>query len=111
MWSSAIRRGSRRISWRGFSLNGCRRDSVSNSSLAGADLAHVPYRGDYTTDLIGGRVQVAFFSIAAEPAVASRLGAMGIDPTPMTAADFGKFIAAETGKWAKVVQFAHIQPE
>ena len=32
--------------------------------MAGVDLVHVPYRGDYTADLFGGRVQVAFFAIA-----------------------------------------------
>ena len=28
--------------------------------MAGVDLVHVPYRGDYMADLLGGRVQVAF---------------------------------------------------
>jgi len=32
--------------------------------MAGVNLVHVPYRGDYTADLLGGRVQVAFFAIA-----------------------------------------------
>lgn len=40
-----------------------------------------------------------------------RLFDMGIEPTPMTAAEFGKFIAAETAKWAKVVKFAGIKAE
>ncbi len=147
--------------------------------MAGVDLVHVPYRGDYTADLLGGRVQVAFFAIAdaigyvrsgklralavttagrfaelpdipamceflpgyeasgwlgigapsgtpseiikelnsktnaviAEPDVKARLVAMGLEPTPMAPAEFGKFIAAETKKWAKVVNFAHIKPE
>jgi tripartite-type tricarboxylate transporter receptor subunit TctC len=30
---------------------------------------------------------------------------------PMTPADFGKFIAKETEKWAKVIKFAGIKPE
>jgi hypothetical protein len=29
----------------------------------------------------------------------------------VSSADFGKFIAAETEKWAKVVKFAKIKPE
>jgi hypothetical protein len=29
----------------------------------------------------------------------------------MTPADFGKFIAKETEKWAKVVKFAGLKPE
>jgi tripartite-type tricarboxylate transporter receptor subunit TctC len=41
----------------------------------------------------------------------TRLLAMGIEPTPMTTAAFGTFIAAETEKWAKVVKFADIKPD
>ncbi len=36
---------------------------------------------------------------------------MGIEPMSMTPAEFGKFIAAETEKWAKVVKFAAIKPK
>ncbi len=147
--------------------------------MAGVNLVHVPYRGDYTADLLGGRVQVAFFAIAdsigyvkdgrmralavttakrfaqlpqlpaiaeflpgyeatgwlgigapkrtaagiieklngeinaalADPAITARLGTMGIEPTPNTSVEFGKFIAAETDKWAKVIAFAHIKAE
>jgi tripartite-type tricarboxylate transporter receptor subunit TctC len=147
--------------------------------MAGVDLVHVPYRGDYTADLLGGRVQVAFFAVAdaagyvkdgkmhalavttakrfaqlpdipamdeflpgyeasgwlgvgapkdidpkiveklnaetnavlADSELKARLLGMGIEPTPMSAAEFGKFIAAETDKWAKVVQFADIKPK
>ena len=32
--------------------------------MAGVDLVHVPYRGDYTADLLGGQVQVAFLALA-----------------------------------------------
>jgi hypothetical protein len=32
-------------------------------------------------------------------------------PMPMTPPDFGKFIADETEKWAKVVKFAGLKPE
>jgi tripartite-type tricarboxylate transporter receptor subunit TctC len=145
--------------------------------MAGVDLVHVPYRGDYTTDLLGGRVEVAFFAVAdaasyvkegkmralavttanrcaqlpdipamdqflggyeasgwlgigapkdvdrkiverlnteintilADSEMKARFSVMGIEPTPMSAAEFGKFIAAETDKWAKVVKFADIK--
>jgi tripartite-type tricarboxylate transporter receptor subunit TctC len=147
--------------------------------MAGVDLVHVPYRGDYTADLLEGRVQVAFFAIAdatgyitdgkmralavttanrfaqlpdipamneflpdyeasgwlgigapkdidikiveklnaevnavlASSEIKARLLGMGIEPTPMSATEFGKFIAAETDKWAKVVKFADIKPK
>ncbi len=147
--------------------------------MAGVDLVHVPYRGDYAADLLGGRVQVAFFAVAdaagyvkdakmralavttakrfaqlpdipamdqflpgyeatgwlgigaprdMDPMIIAKLNAetnavltdsemkarllgMGIEPTPMSAGQFGKFIAAETDKWAKVVKFADIKPK
>jgi hypothetical protein len=36
---------------------------------------------------------------------------MGGMPRPMTASDFGKIIATETEKWAKVIRAADIKPE
>ncbi len=46
----------------------------------------------------------------ADPGISSRIADLGSVPTPMTASDFGKFIAAETEKWAKVIRFANIKP-
>jgi tripartite-type tricarboxylate transporter receptor subunit TctC len=46
----------------------------------------------------------------ADPAISSRIGDLGSVPMPMTSGDFGKFIATETEKWAKVVRFANIKP-
>jgi hypothetical protein len=40
--------------------------------------------------------------------LANTLGGAG---TPMTPTDFGKLIADETEKWAKVIKFAGIKPE
>jgi tripartite-type tricarboxylate transporter receptor subunit TctC len=144
--------------------------------MAGVDLVHVPYRADYTADLLAGRVQVAFNAVAestgyikdgrlhalgvttgkrfaqlpdtptigeslpgyetsgwlgigapkdtpsdvvarlnkeintvvADPEMTKRLLGMGIEPMHLTPAEFGKFMAAETDKWAKVVKFADI---
>jgi tripartite-type tricarboxylate transporter receptor subunit TctC len=45
----------------------------------------------------------------ADPAIKSRIADLGSVPMPMTAGDFGNFIAAETEKWAKVVKFAGIK--
>src|SRR5260370_10447415 len=41
----------------------------------------------------------------------SRYAALGSEPNPSSPADFGKLIAAETEKWAKVIAFARIKPE
>lgn len=40
----------------------------------------------------------------ADPAIKARLADLGGDPLPGTPEDFGKLIAAETAKWAKVVE-------
>jgi tripartite-type tricarboxylate transporter receptor subunit TctC len=47
----------------------------------------------------------------ADPKLKTRLSELGVIPMPMTGADFGKFIVAETDKWTKVVKFADIKAE
>jgi tripartite-type tricarboxylate transporter receptor subunit TctC len=47
----------------------------------------------------------------ADPRLAARLAAEGGTAIGGTPADFGKLIAAETEKWAKVVRTANIKPE
>ncbi|MGB6468467.1 MAG: tripartite tricarboxylate transporter substrate binding protein [Xanthobacteraceae bacterium] len=146
--------------------------------MAGVDLVHVPYRGDYMSDLLGGRVQVGFNPVSStigfiragklqalaamtvtrqealpdipplgdflpgyeasgwqgvgapkntpaeiidrlnkeinavvtDPRVKARFAEIGVEPMSMTPVEFGKFIADETVKWAKVIKFAGIKP-
>jgi tripartite-type tricarboxylate transporter receptor subunit TctC len=47
----------------------------------------------------------------ADPAIKSKLVDLGFVPTPMPAAAWGKFVADETGKWAKVIKFAGVKAE
>jgi tripartite-type tricarboxylate transporter receptor subunit TctC len=48
----------------------------------------------------------------ADPAIRARLVDLGaLVMPPNSPADFAKFIAADTDKWRKVVQFAHLKPE
>jgi len=48
----------------------------------------------------------------ADPAVKARLLSLGgLVVPPNTAAEFGKFIAADTEKWREVVKFANLKPE
>jgi tripartite-type tricarboxylate transporter receptor subunit TctC len=47
----------------------------------------------------------------ADPTMKARLAAIGGEPLPGTPAEFGKLIAEETEKWAKVVQGAGLKPE
>jgi tripartite-type tricarboxylate transporter receptor subunit TctC len=48
--------------------------------MAGVDLVHVPYRGDYMADLLGGHLQVAFAGIAdcLEQIADAKLRALGV---------------------------------
>jgi tripartite-type tricarboxylate transporter receptor subunit TctC len=147
--------------------------------MAGVDIVHVPYRDNFTADLIGGQVQVAFVPITnvieqirdgrlralavttvsrsellpgvpalneflpgydatgwngisapkgtpvpiieklnkaisamvVDPAMKARLIGLGIEPLTMTPAEFGKRIADDTEKWAKVIRFANVKAE
>ena len=147
--------------------------------MTGVDLVHVPYRGSFIPDLLGGQVQVVFAPIPvaiayiragklrvlavtgaarskalpdtptvgelvpgyeasawygigapektpaeivdklnkeiaaclADSKIEARLSDLGAIPMPMTSEEFGKFIAAETKKWAKVIHAANIKPQ
>jgi tripartite-type tricarboxylate transporter receptor subunit TctC len=47
----------------------------------------------------------------ADPVVKSKLIELGFVPTQMTAGAWGKFVAGETEKWAKVIKFAGVKLE
>jgi tripartite-type tricarboxylate transporter receptor subunit TctC len=47
----------------------------------------------------------------ADPAMKARLAALGGEPLPGTPAEFGRLIAEETEKWAKVVKAAGLKPD
>jgi tripartite-type tricarboxylate transporter receptor subunit TctC len=47
----------------------------------------------------------------ADPKMKARLADIGGVPMPMTPADFGRLIADETEKWAKVIKFAGIRAD
>jgi tripartite-type tricarboxylate transporter receptor subunit TctC len=53
-------------------------------------------------DKLAGNVMAGL----ADPQLKARIKDLGGETVPMAAAEFGKFIAEETGKWAKVVKFA-----
>jgi hypothetical protein len=45
-----------------------------------------------------------------DPKIKERIVNLGGVPVPMTPIEFGKLIAEETEKWAKVVNAANIKP-
>jgi tripartite-type tricarboxylate transporter receptor subunit TctC len=47
----------------------------------------------------------------ADPGMKARLAAIGGEPLPGSSAEFGRLIAEETDKWAKVVRAGGIKPE
>jgi len=47
----------------------------------------------------------------ADPSLRSRYAALGSEPDPLSAAEFGKLIVAETEKWGNVIRFAGIESE
>jgi tripartite-type tricarboxylate transporter receptor subunit TctC len=60
---------------------------------------------------IVGRLNKEINAAIADPAMKARLAAIGGEPLPGTPAGFGRLIAEETDKWAKVVRAAGIKPE
>jgi tripartite-type tricarboxylate transporter receptor subunit TctC len=53
----------------------------------------------------------ALNAVLSDPDVKTRLAAVGAEPMPMTAVEFGTFVADETEKWAKVIRTANIKPD
>jgi tripartite-type tricarboxylate transporter receptor subunit TctC len=62
-----------------------------------------------TPPAIVGRLNEEINAALADPKIQSRLVALGGMVLPGSPGDFGKLIAEETVKWAKVVKFAGIE--
>jgi tripartite-type tricarboxylate transporter receptor subunit TctC len=56
------------------------------------------------------KINKAINEALADPKIKDRLANLGGVAMPMTAGEFGAFVAADTAKWAKVIQTAHISP-
>jgi tripartite-type tricarboxylate transporter receptor subunit TctC len=57
------------------------------------------------------KLNAAISAIVADPKFKAKLADMGNTAVSDTPAEFGKLIADDTAKWAKVVEFAGIKPE
>jgi len=60
---------------------------------------------------IVGKLNQAVNAVLADPKLQTRLAELAGEPMPMTPAEFGKLVAEETDKWAKVIRAANIKPE
>jgi tripartite-type tricarboxylate transporter receptor subunit TctC len=57
------------------------------------------------------KLNQAVNAVLADPKLQARLVELGGEPMPMTPAEFGKLVAEETEKWAKVIRAANIKAE
>jgi tripartite-type tricarboxylate transporter receptor subunit TctC len=64
-----------------------------------------------TPTAIIDKLNSAINAIVAEPETRTRLVDIGVRPLSMTPAEFGKLIADDTEKWAKVIRTANIKTE
>jgi tripartite-type tricarboxylate transporter receptor subunit TctC len=61
-----------------------------------------------TTAAVIDKLNNEINAVTADPIIKARLAGLGVVPIAMTSAEFGKSIAAETEKWAKVIRAANI---
>ena len=64
-----------------------------------------------TPSEIINKLNTAIDAVVADPATKAKLAALGGMVVMGSPADFGKLIAEETEKWAKVVRAASIKPD
>jgi tripartite-type tricarboxylate transporter receptor subunit TctC len=57
------------------------------------------------------RLSVQILAGVTDPKLKARLVTLGVELMPRPPTEFGKFIAGETEKWAKVIKFAGIKAE
>jgi tripartite-type tricarboxylate transporter receptor subunit TctC len=57
------------------------------------------------------KINTALNAALSTPEMKARYAELGAEPMIMTPAEFGKFLAAETEKWGKVIKTAHIKAE
>jgi tripartite-type tricarboxylate transporter receptor subunit TctC len=64
-----------------------------------------------TPTAIIDKLSTAVIAGVADSNLKARLLTLGLEPRPMTPAEFGKFIGDEVAKWAQVIKFAGVRVE
>ena len=64
-----------------------------------------------TPPAIVERLNDAINAVLADPKIKARIADLGGTALPGSPADFGKLVADETEKWAKVVKFSGAKPD
>ena len=64
-----------------------------------------------TPDEVIEKLNAATTACVTDPNLKSRLLNLGVEPMPMSVANFRKFVTDEIAKYAKVIQFANIKVE
>jgi tripartite-type tricarboxylate transporter receptor subunit TctC len=64
-----------------------------------------------TPSVVIGKLNAEISAGVAGSALKARLIALGVEPMARTSVEFGKFVADDIEKWAKVIKFAGIKPE
>ncbi|GAC1345150.1 MAG: tripartite tricarboxylate transporter substrate binding protein [Acetobacteraceae bacterium] len=64
-----------------------------------------------TPEPIVQRLNQEVNAVLAQPEVKERLASLGVEPEPMTAAQFNAHATAEVAKWSRLVKAAGIEPE
>ena len=64
-----------------------------------------------TSDEVVEKLNTATTACISDPNLKSRLLNLGVEPMPMSIANFTKFVADEIVKYAKVIQFAGVKVE
>jgi tripartite-type tricarboxylate transporter receptor subunit TctC len=87
---------------------------VRDASPVAAALPNVPSIGEF----VSGYEATTWYGVTseinaglAEPKLKARFAELGVEVFPGSPADFGRHIADETEKWAKVIRAANIKPE
>ncbi|MFL6796000.1 MAG: Bug family tripartite tricarboxylate transporter substrate binding protein [Xanthobacteraceae bacterium] len=57
------------------------------------------------------KLSMEIAAVLADGTIQTRLGELGATPTLLSPAEFGKLVAEETEKWAKVIRAANIKPD